>query len=92
MIGAASNPPMSMWAANSGFTNYMFSTGEMERRETGTLIPQAQRTSTSGPAIPFGSAPQSVFGGGATALPSPRKMQHPFQVCCIRISLQGKVA
>lgn len=56
---------------------------EMEqRRETGNLIPIAQRSMGS-TSTPFGSAPtQSYFGGGSSgaALSSPRKMQQTHQM------------
>lgn len=51
----------------------------MERRETGTLIPQAQRISSSGggSGMQFGSAPTQT--SGFAAMTSPRKMAHHFQ-------------
>ncbi|NP_001368701.1 Helix-loop-helix protein 30 [Caenorhabditis elegans] len=53
-----------------------------QRRETGNLIPIAQRSMGS-TSTPFGSAPtQSYFGGGSSgaALSSPRKMQQTHQM------------
>lgn len=74
MLGAASSTPL--WTPPAGnFDNYTFGVGnKMDRRETGTLIPQAQRNVS---AVPFvGSAPTA---GGVFSALSPRKMQHPFQ-------------
>ncbi|EGT50598.1 hypothetical protein CAEBREN_06245 [Caenorhabditis brenneri] len=50
-----------------------------QRRETGNLIPIAQRS--MGSTTPFGSAPaQSYFGGNSNPMSSPRKMQQTHQM------------
>ncbi|KIH68460.1 hypothetical protein ANCDUO_01203 [Ancylostoma duodenale] len=53
---------------------------KMERRESGTLMAQAQRNS----GVPFGNAAGHGIGAPPTSaannIPSSRKMQHPFQV------------
>ncbi|KAL6738773.1 hypothetical protein Aduo_012286 [Ancylostoma duodenale] len=52
---------------------------QMERRESGTLMAQAQRNS----GVPFGNAAGHGIGAPPTSaannIPSSRKMQHPFQ-------------
>ncbi|RCN29689.1 hypothetical protein ANCCAN_24551 [Ancylostoma caninum] len=53
---------------------------QMERRESGTLMAQAQRNS----GVPFGNAAGHGIGApptsAANSIPSSRKMQHPFQL------------
>ncbi|CAI4224516.1 unnamed protein product [Auanema sp. JU1783] len=73
MLGASSTTPISMWAMNGNYNNYSYNVPDMERRETGTLIPQSQRLSQN---LQFGSAPSQ---SGFASMSSPRKMQHPFQ-------------
>uniref|UniRef100_A0A1I7T2W0 Uncharacterized protein n=1 Tax=Caenorhabditis tropicalis TaxID=1561998 RepID=A0A1I7T2W0_9PELO len=52
-----------------------------QRRETGNLIPIAQRSMASAGATPFGSAPaQSYFGGNSNPMASPRKIQQTHQM------------